>query len=147
MIRYFTARITWTNLTGIIEGVPSGLQIKEADIAEHLARRQKGYEEVEGWRGKGCNVLIREFVLVKPWVDPLLWSLNRAFKDKAGWPVVMNKEVEAEGIEKITLLVLDMLTWLVTQKFRFNDIRPVIERSNARETSMRVACGSIARQF
>ena len=44
MIRYFTAGESHgPTLTGIIEGVPAGLQIKEADIAEHLARRQKGY--------------------------------------------------------------------------------------------------------
>ncbi|MEX0844692.1 MAG: chorismate synthase, partial [Balneolaceae bacterium] len=33
------------------------------------------------------------------------------------------------------------------QKYNFDDIRPVIERSSARETAMRVACCSVARQL
>ena len=59
----------------------------------------------------------------------------------------MNKEVEAEGIEKITLPRPGHADLVGAQKYRFDDIRPVIERSSARETGMRVACGSIARQF
>ena len=151
MIRYFTAGESHgPTLTGIIEGVPAGLQIKEADIAEHLARRQKGY-------GRGGRMAWEKDVaridsgvrFGKTMGGPIAMVIqNRAFKkDKAGWPVVMNKEVEAEGIEKITLPRPGHADLVGAQKFRFNDIRPVIERSSARETSMRVACGSIARQF
>lgn len=73
---------------------------------------------------------------------------NRAFKkDDAGWPTVMNKKTELEGIEKITLPRPGHADLVGAQKFNFDDIRPVIERSSARETAMRVACCSIARQF
>jgi chorismate synthase len=42
---------------------------------------------------------------------------------------------------------LPYLDLVGTQKYRFDDIRPVIERSSARETGIRVACGAIARNF
>jgi chorismate synthase len=73
---------------------------------------------------------------------------NRAFqKDDAGWPTVMNKKEEADGIEKITLPRPGHADLVGAQKYNFDDIRPVIERSSARETAMRVACCSVARQF
>lgn len=59
----------------------------------------------------------------------------------------MNKETEAEGIEKITLPCPGHADLVGAQKYKFDDIRPVIERSSARETAMRVACCGIARQF
>jgi chorismate synthase len=44
MIRYFTAGESHgPGLTGIVEGVPAGLEITEDYIAQHLVRRQKGY--------------------------------------------------------------------------------------------------------
>jgi chorismate synthase len=77
-----------------------------------------------------------------------MYMPNRAFeKDDAGWPTVMNKKTEADGIEKITLPRPGHADLVGAQKYKFDDIRPVIERSSARETAMRVACCSIARQF
>lgn len=53
MIRYLTAGESHgPGLTGIVEGVPAGLSITEDYIAEHLARRQKGMDVAEEWRGK-----------------------------------------------------------------------------------------------
>jgi chorismate synthase len=151
MIRYFTAGESHgPTLTGIVEGVPAGLEITEADIAEHLARRQQGY-------GRGGRMAWEKDIaridsgvrFGKTMGGPIAMVIqNRAFeKDKAGWPVVMNKEVEAEGIETITLPRPGHADLVGAQKYRFDDIRPVIERSSARETGMRVACGSVARQF
>lgn len=151
MIRYLTAGESHgPALTGIVEGVPAGLSITEADLAEHLARRQKGY-------GRGGRMAFeRDIATINSGVrfgktmgGPISLVLeNRAFqKDAAGWPVVMNKEEEAEGIEKITLPRPGHADLVGSQKYRFDDIRPVIERSSARETAMRVACCGVARQF
>ncbi|MTI87467.1 MAG: chorismate synthase [Balneolaceae bacterium] len=151
MIRYLTAGESHgPGLTGIVEGVPAGLSITEDEIAEHLVRRQQGY-------GRGGRMAFeKDFATIKSGVrfsktigGPIsLFMGNRAYeKDDAGWPTVMNKEKEAPGIEKITLPRPGHADLVGAQKYRFDDIRPVIERSSARETAMRVACCSIARKF
>jgi chorismate synthase len=151
MIRYLTAGESHgPELTGIVEGVPAGLPVTEEEIATHLVRRQQGY-------GRGGRMAFeKDFATItsglrfgKTMGGPIAMTMpNRAFKkDDAGWPVVMNKETEAEGIEKITLPRPGHADLVGAQKFNFDDIRPVIERSSARETAMRVACCSIARQF
>ncbi len=151
MIRYLTAGESHgPALTGIVEGVPAGLPITEDDLAMHLARRQKGY-------GRGGRMAFEKDRAIfnsgirfgKTMGGPIAMILeNRAFqKDDAGWPTVMNKETEADGIEKITLPRPGHADLVGAQKFRFDDIRPVIERSSARETAMRVACCGVARQF
>lgn len=151
MIRYITAGESHgPGLTGIVEGVPAGLPLTEKDIATHLVRRQQGY-------GRGGRMAFeKDFATItsglrfgKTMGGPIaMYMPNRAFeKDDAGWPVVMNKETEAEGIEKVTLPRPGHADLVGAQKYKFDDIRPVIERSSARETAMRVACCGIARQF
>lgn len=151
MIRYITAGESHgPALTGIVEGVPAGLSLTEEEIAEHLVRRQQGY-------GRGGRMAFeKDFATItsglrfgKSMGGPIAMTMpNRAFeKDDAGWPTVMNKKTEAEGIEKITLPRPGHADLVGAQKYNFDDIRPVIERSSARETAMRVACCSIARKF
>lgn len=151
MIRYLTAGESHgPALTGIVEGVPAGLPLTENDLALHLARRQKGY-------GRGGRMAFEKDRAIfnsgvrfgKTMGGPISMIMeNRAFqKDAAGWPTVMNKETEVDGIEKITLPRPGHADLVGAQKYRFDDIRPVIERSSARETAMRVACCGIARQF
>lgn len=151
MIRYFTAGESHgPGLSGIVEGVPAGLPLLEDDIALHLHRRQQGYGRGGRMAFEKDHATISSGVRFgKTMGGPIaLYMENRAFqKDKAGWPVVMNKESEAEGIEKITLARPGHADLVGAQKYGFDDIRPVIERSSARETGMRVACCAIARQF
>lgn len=151
MIRYFTAGESHgPGLSGIVEGVPAGLEITEDEIAEHLARRQQGYGRGGRMAFEKDRAIINSGVRFGKTIGgPIaMFMENRAFqKDADGWPVVMNKEIEAEGIDKITLPRPGHADLVGVQKYRFDDIRPVIERSSARETGMRVACGSIARKL
>lgn len=151
MIRYITAGESHgPELTGIVEGVPAGLPLTEDEIATHLVRRQQGY-------GRGGRMAFeKDFATItsglrfgKTMGGPIALNMpNRAFKkDDDGWPVVMNKEKEAEGIEKITLARPGHADLVGAQKYKFDDIRPVIERSSARETAMRVACCGVSRKF
>lgn len=72
--------------------------------------------------------------------------VNRAYeKDESNWPVVMAKEGDGDGIEPITLSRPGHADLTGVQKYGFGDIRPVIERSSARETAMRVACCTLPR--
>ncbi len=151
MIRYLTAGESHgPALTGIVEGIPAGLPLKEDELALHLARRQQGYGRGGRMAFEKDHAIITSGVRFgKTMGGPISLTMeNRAFqKDEAGWPVVMNKETEAGGIEKITLPRPGHADLVGAQKYRFDDIRPVIERSSARETAMRVACCGIARKF
>lgn len=151
MIRYLTAGESHgPGLTGIVEGLPAGLPLSEDDIALHLARRQKGY----GRGGRMAFEKDRAEILSgvrfgKTTGAPVaLQILNRAHeKDDANWPKVMNKEGTGEDVDPITVPRPGHADLIGVQKYRYDDIRPVIERSSARETAMRVACCATARQL
>ena len=77
-----------------------------------------------------------------------LRMVNRAYeKDDANWPLVMSVTPVDEDVPRITVPRPGHADLVGVQKFRFDDIRPVIDRSSARETAMRVACCATARQL
>ncbi len=77
-----------------------------------------------------------------------LKMVNRAYeKDADNWPKVMSVKPLSHAIPKITVPRPGHADLAGLQKFRFDDIRPVIERSSARETAMRVACCATAREL
>ncbi len=151
MFRYFTSGESHgPELTGIVEGAPAGLTLTEDDIEQHLVRRQQGY-------GRGGRMAFeKDRAIIKSGVRfslttgaPIALSMvNRAYeKDKSNWPKVMAKDGERGDVERITLPRPGHADLVGVQKYGFDDIRPVIERSSARETAMRVACCSVARAF
>jgi chorismate synthase len=81
--------------------------------------------------------------------SPIAMRLDNAAyeSDKAGWPSVMAVEGSGDGIEPVTLPRPGHADLTGTQKYGFSDIRPVIDRASARETAMRVACCTVAREF
>lgn len=151
MIRYFTAGESHgPSLTGIVEGAPAGLTLTEDFIEEHLVRRQQGYGRGGRMAFEKDRAIIESGVrFSKTTGAPISLSMvNRAYqKDKSNWPVVMAKDGDRGDVERITLPRPGHADLVGTQKYRFDDIRPVIERSSARETAMRVACCTVARQF
>ncbi len=151
MLRYFTAGESHgPELTGIVEGVPAGLHITEDDIELHLVRRQQGYGRGGRMAFEKDRAIIKSGVrFSKTTGAPIAMTMvNRAYeKDENNWPLVMAKEGSPEGIERITLPRPGHADLVGLQKYRFDDIRPVIERSSARETAMRVACCTVARQL
>jgi len=151
MIRYFTAGESHgPGLTGIVEGVPAGLEITEDYIAQHLVRRQKGYGRGGRMAFEKDHAEIQAGVrFSKTTGAPIALSMiNRAYKkDDDNWPKVMAVEGDRGDVKKITLPRPGHADLTGYQKYGFDDIRPVIERSSARETAMRVACCSIARKF
>ena len=157
MIRYLTAGESHgPALVGIVEGMPSGVPIVPADVDEHLSRRWLGF-------GRGGRAKVeRDRVQVLGGIrfshtmgSPVALLLpNAAFeKDRTGWPEKMAVEGTGEGIERITLPRPGHADLVGAQKYGFDrpphgpDVRPVIDRSSARETAMRVACCSVARQM
>ena len=154
-MRYLTAGESHgPALVGIVEGMPAGVPVTAADLDEHLARRWLGF-------GRGGRAKIeRDRVTVlsglrfsRTMGSPIALHLaNAAFeKDRAGWPVVMAADGTGEGVERITMPRPGHADLAGAQKYGFDreprgpDVRPVIDRSSARETAMRVACCSVAR--
>lgn len=133
-------------LTAIVEGLPSGLPLSEADIRERLARRQGGY-------GRGGRMKIEtDFAEITAGVrhgrtlgSPLaLWIQN---KDWANWTEKMAVDpVEAE-IERVTRLRPGHADLPGAIKYGFDDVRNVLERASARETAARVAVGAVAQRL
>jgi chorismate synthase len=151
MFRYFTAGESHgPGLTGIVEGTPAGLHLTEQFIEEHLIRRQQGYGRGGRMAFEKDHATIESGVrFSKTTGAPIALSMvNRAFKkDKSNWPKVMAKEGDRGDVERITLPRPGHADLVGQQKYKFDDIRPVIERSSARETAIRVACCSIPRRF
>ena len=151
MLRYLTAGESHGEaLVGIVEGMPAGVSVTRALIDEHLARRWLGFGR--GGRAKFETDQVHIYSGVrfsKSMGGPIALRLDNAAytKDKSGWPDVMAIEGSEAGIDKITLPRPGHADLTGAQKYGLDDIRPVIDRSSARETAMRVACCTLARLF
>jgi chorismate synthase len=151
MIRYLTAGESHGEaLIGVVEGAPAKLPLTADDINTHLARRWLGYGR--GGRSKIENDKVHIYSGIrfsKTLGSPIAFRIdNGAYeKDKAGWPEKMAVEGDGEGVEKVTMPRPGHADLAGMQKHEFDDIRPVIDRSSARETAMRVACCSVSRRL
>lgn len=151
MIRYLTAGESHGEaLIGIVEGMPAGVPVTPDDINHHLARRWLGYGR--GGRSKFERDQVHIYSGVrfsKTMGSPIALRLDNAAytKDRSGWPEVMSITGHGKDIEKVTLPRPGHADLAGMQKYGFDDIRPVIDRASARETAMRVACCTFARQF
>jgi chorismate synthase len=152
MLRYLTAGESHGEaIVGVLEGVPAQLPLAPDDINEHLARRWLGYGR--GGRSKIENdkVYIYSGVRFEETLgSPISFRIdNGAYeKDKAGWPEKMAIEGDPpEDMETVTMPRPGHADLAGKQKYEHDDMRPVIDRSSARETAMRVACCSVARRL
>jgi chorismate synthase len=133
-------------LTMVIEGVPAGLPLSEADIEPDLSRRQGGY-------GRGGRMKIeKDHAEIMAGVrhgltlgTPVaLWIQNR---DWVNWTEKMAIEPVESEIERVTRLRPGHADLPGAVKYGFDDVRNVLERASARETAARVAVGAVARRF
>src|SRR5271155_36553 len=146
MLRFLTAGESHgPELVATVEGVPAGFDIDLAAVNEDLARRQKGY-------GRGGRMLI-ERDEVRPvsgirfgesMGSPITFIIeNRDFKN---WQKKMSADprdrAEAQPVTRPRPGHADLAGVL---KYNLDDIRDVLERASARETTMRVAVGSLAK--
>ena len=133
-------------LTAIIEGVPAGLQLSEEGIARDLARRQQGYgrgkrQQIERDRAEITSGVRHGNSIGSPIA---LW-IGNADHANANWRVRMAVDEVDERVDPVTLLRPGHADLAGTQKYGFDDVRPVLERASARETAARVAVGAVAR--
>ncbi|HEX3509057.1 MAG TPA: chorismate synthase [Candidatus Dormibacteraeota bacterium] len=147
MLRYLTAGESHgPQLTVIIEGLPSGLEISEEDLRRDLARRQGGH-------GRGGRQKIEtDFARIVSGVrggftigSPVTLVLEN--KDHANWTAEMTPSKEGYAPKPVTRLRPGHADLAGALKYGHTDIRNVLERSSARETATRVAAGGVARKL
>ncbi len=134
-------------LTAVVTGVPAGLTISEKGINADLARRQSGYG-----RG-GRQAIEKDTIQITSGVrfgmtlgSPItLTVVNRDWQNWTDRMAVFG-EAPQDLVREVTPRPghADLLGVL---KNDFDDCRNVLERSSARETTMRVAAAGIAREF
>ena len=149
-MRYLTAGESHgPRLTAIIEGVPAGLPLSEEDINKELKRRQGGY-------GRGARMKIEsDRVEITSGVRHGLTiggpiTLNVTNLDHLKWLEIMNVapvEEKKKDLRKITKPRPGHADLVGGIKYRFDDLRNSLERSSARETTMRVAVGAVAKRI
>ncbi|WP_203361894.1 chorismate synthase [Bacillus sp. REN10] len=151
-MRYLTAGESHgPQLTTIIEGLPAGMPLLAEDINTELSRRQKGH-------GRGRRMQIeKDVVSIKSGVrhgytlgSPV--SLVVENDDWKHWTKIM-------GIEPLDENETDEVKRQITRprpghadlnggiKYGHRDMRNVLERSSARETTVRVAAGAVAKKL
>lgn len=148
MMRYLTSGESHgKQLTTIIEGLPARMPLLKKDIDESLLRRQKGH-------GRGRRMQIeKDLVEITSGVrhgytlgSPIALVVNN--DDFKSWVNIMGEDPVEED-EKIRRVVTrprpghaDLNGAL---KYGHRDMRNVLERSSARETTVRVAAGAVAK--
>lgn len=154
MLRWLTAGESHgPELVAILEGLPAGVEVTTADLAEALRRRRLGYGRgarmkfeqdelsvvggVRHGRTLGSPVAIRvgntewpkwETVMAADPVDPAVLE-GQARNAPRSRPRPGHADLAG------------------MQKYGFDDARPVLDRASARETAARVALGEVARRF
>ena len=149
-MRYLTAGESHgPRLTAIIEGVPAGLPLTADYINAELKRRQSGY-------GRGARMKIEsDQVEITSGVRHGLTmggpiTLNVTNLDHQKWLEIMSAadvDEKKKGLRKITKPRPGHADLVGGMKYRFDDLRNSLERSSARETTMRVAVGAVAKRL
>lgn len=154
MLRWLTAGESHgQSLTGVIDGLPAGVNCATSDISDALARRRLGF-------GRGARMKFEQDEVtitggIRHGVSmggPIAISIANSEWPK--WDVVMS----ADPVDEAALANIARSAPLTRprpghadlagmQKFSLDDIRPILERSSARETAARVALGEVAKKF
>ncbi len=151
-MRYLTAGESHgPQLTTILEGFPAGMPLEADDINNDLSRRQKGY-------GRGRRMQIeKDTAEIMSGVrhgltlgSPIALVVKN--NDWKHWTKIMGAEPLEEGQEdevkrKVSRPRPGHADLNGAIKYGHRDMRNVLERSSARETTVRVAAGAAAKKL
>ncbi len=163
MMRWSTAGESHgCRLVAIIEGMPAGIEISTVGLEAELRRRRTGYGR--GARQKfeqdSCRIIsgVRHG---KTLGSPIAIEIDNS--EWPRWETVMSPDVvdpaelrkysgsgdphELARNKKLTRPRPGHADYAGAIKFRFDDLRNVLERASARETAARVALGYVAKEF
>lgn len=139
-------------LVAMIEGLPAGVRVTSDDVVDALARRRLGY-------GRGARMKFEQ--------DKVRLPTGVRFGETLGSPVAI-EIANTEWPKWTEVMSADPLDHDLPRegrnaplsrprpghadltgmrKYGFDDARPVLERSSARETASRVALGAVAARF
>jgi chorismate synthase len=136
-------------LTAILTGLPAGMRVDLDLLARDLARRQHGYGRGNRMKIEKDTAEIRGGVRDSETLGgPLvLWIANR---DYANWePMMSPVQVDSRRAEQRRVHIprpghTDLAGGI---KYQRRDLRDILERASARETTARVAAGAFARML
>ncbi len=154
MLRWLTAGESHgAALVGIIEGVPAGVALTTAELAQVLARRRLGYGRGARMSFEADEVTILGGVRHGTTIGGPVAVLI-ANSEWPKWQQVMSPDPVAyevlEGLARNVPLTRPRpghADLVGMQKYGFDEARPVLERASARETAARVALGAVAAAF
>jgi chorismate synthase len=150
MLRYLTAGESHgPSLTAILEGIPAGLPLNPKDIDAELSRRQMGY-------GRGGRMRIeQDRVLITAGVrhgvtlgSPIALIITN--RDFSNWQETMALDPEAKARDTrppVTRPRPGHADLVGAIKYGHRDVRNVLERASARETTARVAVGAVCKSL
>lgn len=136
----------------LVEGFPAGVPVKAEAIDAELRRRQAGY-------GRGQRMAIEQDRVsflsgVRNGVTtgaPIAMQVTN--RDYANWTLAMGAEpVDAQDLARLEAIAAKKITrvrpghadYAGARKYHLADVRDVLERSSARETTARVMVGALA---
>lgn len=149
MLTYLTAGESHgKGLSVIVEGLPAGVPISAEKIDAQLSRRQKGYGRGGRMKIEADQVEITAGIRHgKTLGSPVaLWVKNRdwqSWKDDMSFDPVENF-ISRRFVDAPRPGHADLNGGL---KYSTHDLRDILERASARETTMRVSAGALARQL
>jgi chorismate synthase len=154
MLRWLTAGESHGQaLVAVLEGMPAGVAITTAELAAALARRRAGY-------GRGARMRFEQDAVTvlggvrhgRTLGGPV--AVTVANTEWPKWDEVMSSDPVDAGVlaglgrnAPLTRPRPGHADLVGMQKYGFDEARPVLERSSARETAARVALGTVAAAF
>lgn len=136
----------------MLEGIPAGLPLQmERDVDPELKRRQGGYGrgrrmQIESDKAELLSGVRLGETLGSP-ISMVVWN-----KDWQNWTVAMShlppdEDVNPKALRPHYLPRPGHADLVGVLKYDRRDVRDILERASARETTARVACGAVAKKL
>ena len=136
-------------LISIVEGLPAGMPVDVEAIDHELFRRQQGYGRGGRMKIESDKVEILSGVRHGLTIgSPIALKIEN--RDFVHWQDVMSSDVLTEQPRNPRIVTRPRpghADLAGGQKYAARDLRNILERASARETTSRVACGALAKQF
>ena len=147
MFRWLTAGESHgPQLTVVIDGVPAGLELSVEDLRADLRRRQGGHGRGGRQKIETDDALIMSGVRGGLTIgSPITLVIQN--RDHQNWLGQMTAERDKFEPKPVTRLRPGHADLAGTLKYNHSDVRNVLERASARETSSRVAAGGVAKKL